>query len=117
MQLLIGIDAMVMIANYQYGWTLFVPEIEKTFRWKRPAIAIAFTLFVLWKTWLVPVEGWLVDKYGPKLVVFVSGLLCALGWYMTSRATQLEGLTGDYAAMIIWCRRRWSPQAAGTPCC
>ena len=101
MQLLIGIVAMVMIANYQYGWTLFVPEIEKTFGWKRPAIAIAFTLFVLWETWLVPVEGWLVDKYGPKLVVFVSGLLCALGWFMASRATQLEGLTGYYAAMIV----------------
>ena len=100
-QLVLGIICMVMIANYQYGWTLFVPEIEKTFGWKRPAIAIAFTLFVLWETWLVPVEGWLVDKYGPRVVVFVSGLLCALGWYMTSRATALEGLTGYYAAMII----------------
>ncbi|MFM9847384.1 MAG: MFS transporter [Hyphomicrobiaceae bacterium] len=100
-QLVLGIICMVMIANYQYGWTLFVPEIEKTFGWKRPAIAIAFTLFVLWETWLVPVEGWLVDKYGPRMVVFVSGLLCALGWYMTSKATTLEGPTGYYAAMII----------------
>jgi MFS transporter, OFA family, oxalate/formate antiporter len=100
-QLILGIICMVMIANYQYGWTLFVPEIEKTFGWKRPAIAVAFTLFVLWETWLVPVEGWLVDKYGPRMVVFVSGLLCALGWFMTSRATSLEGLTGYYAAMII----------------
>jgi OFA family oxalate/formate antiporter-like MFS transporter len=101
MQLILGIVCMVMIANYQYGWTLFVPEIEKTFGWKRPDIAIAFTLFVLWETWLVPVEGWLVDKYGPKLVVFICGLLCALGWFMTSRATTLGGLTGYYAAMII----------------
>ena len=100
-QLILGIICMVMIANYQYGWTLFVPEIEKMFGWKRPAIAIAFTLFVLWETWLVPVEGWLVDKYGPRMVVFVSGLLCALGWYMTSKATTLEGPTGYYAAMII----------------
>jgi len=100
-QLIIGIICMVMVANYQYGWTLFVPEIEKTFGWKRPAIGVAFTLFVLWETWLVPVEGWFVDKYGPKLVIFVSGLLCALGWFMTSRATSLDGLTGYYAAMII----------------
>ena len=100
-QLIIGIVCMVMIANYQYGWTLFVPEIEKTFGWKRPAIAVAFTLFVLWETWLVPVEGWLVDKYGPRMIVFVAGLLCALGWFMTSRATTLDGLTGYYAAMII----------------
>ena len=100
-QLILGVICMVMIANYQCGWTLFVPEIEKTFGWKRQAIAIAFTLFVLWETWLVPVEGWLVDKYGPRVVVFVSGLLCALGWYMTSKATSLDGLTGYYAAMIL----------------
>ena len=100
-QLILGIVCMVMIANYQYGWTLFVPEIEKTFGWKRPDIAIAFTLFVLWETWLVPVEGWLVDKYGPKIVVFICGIFCALGWYMTSKATSLGGLTGYYAAMII----------------
>ena len=108
-QLILGIICMVMIANYQYGWTLFVPEIEKWSAtvaadgksWSRAAIGIAFTLFVLWETWLVPVEGWLVDKYGPKLVVFICGLLCALGWYMTSKATSLDGLTGYYAAMII----------------
>ena len=108
-QLILGITCMVMIANYQYGWTLFVPEIEKWSatvtadhkNWTRPAIGIAFTLFVLWETWLVPVEGWLVDKYGPRAVVFVSGLLCALGWYMTSKATSLDGPTGYYAAMII----------------
>ncbi|MGH8337090.1 MAG: MFS transporter, partial [Gammaproteobacteria bacterium] len=100
-QLLIGIICMVMIANYQYGWTLFVPEIEKTFKWTRADIQVAFTLFVLFETWLVPVEGWLVDEYGPKIVVFVGGLLCALGWYMTSRATSLGGIDGYYAAMIV----------------
>ncbi len=100
-QLIIGIICMVMIANYQYGWTLFVPEIEKAFKWNRADIQIAFTLFVLFETWLVPVEGWFVDKYGPRLVVLVGGVLCALGWWMTSRATSLGGLTGYYSAMII----------------
>ena len=61
--------AMVMIANYQYGWTFFVPDIQKKFGWDRASIQWAFTLFVLFETWLVPVEGWFVDKYGPRLVV------------------------------------------------
>ena len=47
LQLTIGVVAMVMIANYQYGWTFFVPEIQKTFGWDRASIQIAFTLFVL----------------------------------------------------------------------
>ncbi len=67
-QLVIGVICMVMIANLQYGWTFFVPDIQKTFGWDRASIQIAFTLFVLFETWLVPIEGWFVDKYGPRVV-------------------------------------------------
>jgi OFA family oxalate/formate antiporter-like MFS transporter len=88
-QLAIGVVCMVMIANLQYGWTFFVPDIQKTFGWDRSAIQWAFTLFVLFETWLVPVEGWFVDKYGPKLVVLFGGLLCGAGWVMNSYATSL----------------------------
>src|SRR5256886_15190997 len=77
MQLAIGVGAMVMIANYQYGWTFFVPDIQKQFGWDRASIQWAFTLFVLFETWLVPIEGWFVDKYGPRLVVLAGGFLCA----------------------------------------
>ena len=101
LQLAIGVTCMVMIANYQYGWTFFVPEIQKTFGWDRASIQIAFTLFVLFETWLVPIEGWFVDKYGPRIVIFIGGLLCGFGWWMTSRATALGGIDGYYSAMII----------------
>ena len=101
MQLLVGVVCMVMIANYQYGWTFFVPGIEKKFGWDRASIQIAFTLFVLFETWLVPIEGWFVDQYGPRIVVFISGVLCGLGWWMISRATSLGGIDGYYASMII----------------
>lgn len=101
LQLTIGVVAMVMIANYQYGWTFFVPEIQKKFGWDRASIQIAFTLFVLFETWLVPIEGWFVDKYGPRVVIFIGGLLCGLGWWMTSRATSLGGIDGYYSAMVI----------------
>ncbi len=89
---------MVMIANLQYGWTFFVPDIQKTFGWDRSAIQWAFTLFVLFETWLVPVEGWFVDKYGPRLVVLFGGLLCAVGWVVNSQATSLGGF---YLGQII----------------
>src|SRR5215468_7410493 len=97
-QLAIGVAAMVMIANYQYGWTFFVPDIQKTFGWDRASIQWAFTLFVLFETWLVPVEGWFVDKYGPRIVVFIGGVLCAIGWAVNAYATTLSGY---YLGMII----------------
>ncbi len=90
LQLIIGIVCMVMIANLQYGWTFFVPDIQKQFGWDRASIQIAFTLFVLFETWLVPVEGWFVDHYGPQIVVFFGGLACGLGWALNSYATSLR---------------------------
>src|ERR1700760_833415 len=79
-QLVLGIACMVMIANLQYGWTFFLPDNQKAFKWDRASIQLAFTLFVLFETWLVPVEGWFVDKYGPRLVVLFGGILCGIGW-------------------------------------
>jgi len=88
-QLGVGIVCMVMIANLQYGWTLFVIPIDQKYHWGRAAIQVAFTIFVLTETWLVPVEGWLVDTFGPKIVVFVGGVLVALAWAINSAADTL----------------------------
>src|SRR5215470_15612797 len=91
-QLVLGILCMVMIANLQYGWTLFVTPIDDQHHWGRAAIQIAFTLFVLTETWLVPVEGWLVDRFGPRIVVFVGGVLVGIAWALNSIANDLPVL-------------------------
>jgi OFA family oxalate/formate antiporter-like MFS transporter len=91
-QLFFGIICMVMIANLQYGWTLFVNPIADKFGWTRAAIQVAFTIFVLTETWLVPIEGYLVDRFGPRPVVLVGGLLCGIGWVMNSFADSLMTL-------------------------
>jgi len=91
-QLLVGIVCMVMIANLQYGWTLFVTPIDDQHHWGRAAIQVAFTIFVLTETWLVPVEGWLVDRFGPRIVVFVGGILVGIAWALNSVAGNLSTL-------------------------
>jgi MFS transporter, OFA family, oxalate/formate antiporter len=88
-QLVIGIVCMAMIANLQYGWTLFVNPIGDRHGWSRAAIQVAFTIFVLTETWLVPIEGYLVDRFGPRVVVMVGGILCGLGWVVNSYADSL----------------------------
>ena len=67
-QLVVGIVGMVAIANLQYGWTLFVGPIDSQFHWGKAAIQVAFTLFVLAETWLVPLEAYFVDRYGPRVI-------------------------------------------------
>src|ERR1700750_1688293 len=98
LQLAMGIVCMAMIANLQYRWTLFVDTSDAKYHWGRAAIQLAFTLFVLTETWLVPVEAWFVDKYGPRVVVMFGGVMISLAWIMNSYA---DSLTLLYAAAVV----------------
>jgi OFA family oxalate/formate antiporter-like MFS transporter len=93
LQLVIGVICMVMIANLQYGWTLFVNPMDQKYHWGRAAIQVAFSIFVALETWLTPIEGWLADtlgpQRGPKLVVSVGGVLVAIAWIINSNAHSL----------------------------
>jgi OFA family oxalate/formate antiporter-like MFS transporter len=91
-QLILGIICMSMIANLQYGWTLFVNPIENKHHWGLPAIQVAFTVFVLIETWLVPFEGYLVDRFGPRLVGVVSGVMVAAAWVINAKANSVQML-------------------------
>ena len=97
-QLAMGIVCMAMIANLQYGWTLFVDPIDAKYHWGRTAIQLAFTIFVVTETWLVPVEAWFVDKYGPRIVIMFGGVMIALAWVLNSYA---DSLTLLYAAAVV----------------
>ena len=101
-QLLSVIICMVMIANLQYGWTLFVNPINKTHGWSIAAIQFAYSVFIALETWLTPIEGWIVDvlgpKRGPKMVVAAGGLLVAVGWVINSVADSLAML---YVGAIV----------------
>jgi OFA family oxalate/formate antiporter-like MFS transporter len=88
-QLVIGVICMACVANLQYGWTWFVDPIDSKYHWGRAAIQIAFTIFVAIETWLIPVEGYLVDRFGPRWVVIGGALLVAVAWVVNSMAGSL----------------------------
>jgi OFA family oxalate/formate antiporter-like MFS transporter len=88
-QLLLGVLCMASVANLQYGWTLFVDPLDAKWHWGRTAIQVAFTIFVLIETWLVPVEGYLVDRFGPRPVVIGGAILVAIAWSLNSVAHSL----------------------------
>lgn len=98
LQLFLGIVCMAMIANLQYGWTLFVNPIDAKYHWGRAAIQIAFSIFVITETWLVPIEGYLVDRFGPRPVVLCGGILVGISWVMNAYA---DSLTLFYVAAAI----------------
>ena len=88
-QLILGIVCMASVANLQYGWTLFVLPIQHQMGWSKAEIQVAFTLFILLETWLVPFEGWIVDRIGPRWVVMFGGVCTFLAWGINSQAHSL----------------------------
>jgi OFA family oxalate/formate antiporter-like MFS transporter len=102
LNLVFCIICMVMIANLQYGWTLFVNPINKAHGWSIASIQVAFAIFIALETWLTPVEGWIVDmlgaQRGPKLMVAFGGITVAIGWVINGYADSLSLL---YLGAII----------------
>jgi OFA family oxalate/formate antiporter-like MFS transporter len=98
LQLFIGVLCMTMVANLQYGWTLFVDPLQARFGWDLSSIQVAFTIFVVAETWLVPLEGYFEDLLGPKPLVLFGGLLVGAAWVINSKLTSLPVL---YLAQAI----------------
>src|SRR5438445_2694683 len=123
LQLIVGIVGMVAIANLQYGWTLFVSPIDNQFHLGKAAIQVGFSLFVLAETWLVPFEAYLVDSYGPQVVVAVGGIMVGLAWILNSAADSLAmlyagGIIGGIGAGIVYgtasgAALKWFPDRRG----
>ena len=123
LQLAVGIVCMIATANIQYAWTLFVPEIQGKFGWERASIQIAFTIFVLVQTWLAPIEGYFIDKFGPRLIVAFGALFIGAAWVVNSQATTLMGFylgaaiggigVGSIYATCINNALKWFPDRRG----
>ena len=123
LQLFLGIVAMIMIANLQYGWTLFVLPIKDKFAWSTAAIQVSFTTFVVVETWLVPIEGYIIDRFGPSRITIVGGVLVGISWVMFSMATWIwtfyigAAIGGIGAGIVYGCTvgqaLKWFPDRRG----
>ena len=123
LQLSLCVVCMAMVANLQYGWSLFVNPLDAEFGWGRAAIQIAFTIFVLAETWLAPVAGYLVDRIGPRRVTMAGGMLVGISWAMNAYAGALPVLyvsaalggvgAGAVYAACIGTALKWFPDQRG----
>src|SRR4051812_15803496 len=80
-QLTAGILGMVAVANFQYAWTLFVRPLQARHGWTRVNVLDALSIyFTLAQTWLVPIEGYLAERFGPRRLLVLGGTLAAVAW-------------------------------------
>lgn len=122
-QLVASLISMVMIANLQYGWTLFVEPMRDAHAWQLSGIQGAFSFFILLQTWVQPLDGWFIDRIGPRRFITVAGILCGIGWSAMGYATSLPqlyffyGMAGIGAAFVysgcIGSALKWFPNRRG----
>ena len=104
---------MIMIANLQYAWTLFVQPIQRETGWKLSEIQWGFTLFIVFETWVMPLEGWVIDRMGPRIFATIAGVLCGVGWSSLAFVTSLWQLYVFYAMAGIGAAFVYSGSIAG----
>jgi OFA family oxalate/formate antiporter-like MFS transporter len=122
-QLVLGIICMASVANLQYGWTLFVLPIQHQWGWTKAEIQVAFTIFILLETWLVPFEGAIVDRIGPRWMIMAGGVGTFLAWFVNSHASTLGMLYlggaiagfagGAVYGMCVGNALKWFPDKRG----
>lgn len=122
-RLIAAVVAMIMIANFQYAWTLFVQPIIGATGWTLSDVQWAFSVFIAFETWMMPLSGWLIDRFGPRLFLSGAAVLCGVGWGCLGMATSLTQLYALYAlagfgAAMVYCGstgvgQKWFPDRRG----
>ena len=126
-QLWLGMVCMILIANLQYAWTLFVNPMNKAQGWSIADIQIAFAIFIATETWLTPVAGWVVDNLGPRrgppITISFGAVAVGAAWMLNAYAGSLEALyigaavagtgAGAIYATCVGNAVRWFPDRRG----
>jgi len=118
-----SVIAMMMIANLQYSWSLFVKPIMGATGWKLSQVQLGFTLFIAFETWMMPLSGWFMDRFGPRIFMSAAAILCGVGWAGMGHATTLTQLyvlysIAGFGAALIYCGSttvglKWFPDKLG----
>jgi oxalate/formate antiporter len=123
-QLVLGLIAMMSISSPQYVWTLFTKSFQDGLGSTLADIQWTFSILIILQTWLSPLQGYLVDKFGPRLLIAAGCLMSGAGWITSAYATSLMGLyltyglfcgvgTGIVYIGIIGLMVRWFPDRRG----
>jgi oxalate/formate antiporter len=122
--LLLGLIAMMSISSPQYVWTLFTKSFQDNVGATLPAVQITFSILIVLQTWLSPLQGYLVDKFGPRVLIGFGCALSGAGWITSAHVTSLIGLyltyglfcgigTGIVYVGIVGLMVRWFPDRRG----
>ncbi len=125
-QLIAGIAGMIVISNYQYSFTLFAPGMKQQFASvSYKDIASIFSLFMLFQTWLLPVSGYLLSRFGTRKLMIIGSIGISLGWVLGGTVAKsvfdlyiYYGFVAGTGVGIVWIAAvanavKWFPDRRG----
>ena len=123
-QLLLGVIAMMAISSPQYTWTLFTGPLNKQLGTTLAELQWTFSLLIILQTWFSPFQAYLVDRFGPRLLISIGAILAGGSWVLASTVTNLwalyltYGIIGGFGTGIIYVgviglMVRWFPDRRG----
>lgn len=98
-QLFFGVVAMMAISSPQYVWALFTSELTKSLGATLPQVQVTFAILIVAQTFLSPFQGYLIDKFGPRILLSCGAILTALSWILASGVTSIWGLYLTYGLL------------------
>ncbi len=123
-QMLLGFVAMMAISSPQYTWTLFLHSLEGKLGASLAQLQVTFSLLIVLQTFCSPVQAWLVDRFGPRLLISIGCALSGLSWVLSSYVTNIwalyftYGIIGGFGTGIVYVgiighMVRWFPDRRG----
>jgi oxalate/formate antiporter len=123
-QLLLGVIAMMAISSPQYVWTLFTGPLNAKLGTTLAEIQVTFSLLIVLQTFFSPFQAYLVDRFGPKLLISIGAIMSGGSWVLAAQASSLTALYVTYGVIggfgtgiiyvgIIGLMVRWFPDRRG----
>ena len=124
LQLVLGVIAMMAISSPQYVWTLFVKPLQGSLGAGLPAIQVTFSILIVLQTGLSPLQGWLIERFGPRLLIALGTAMSGLSWVLAAQVQSVAGLylvygglggigTGIVYVGIVGLMVKWFPDRRG----
>lgn len=98
-QLVLGVLCMMAISSPQYTWTLFTKPLGSALAAPLPELQVTFSILIVLQTFLSPLQGTLVDRFGPRALISLGTLLSGLSWVCASQAASLTQLYLSYGVL------------------
>jgi len=98
-QLIIAVLCMMTISSPQYVWTLFTTPLGHKLGYGLASIQVTFSLLIIIQTLFSPLQGWLLERFGIRVLISIGCLLSGGSWILSGWTDSLWGLYLAYGVL------------------